>query len=855
MNDSPFENSMQKLFDRQRRLWQSGERITVEELLADQPNIAADKEAVLDCIYAEIRLREDFDDARPLTDYVRRFPRLEAELRALFEVHVELDTDRPFEFLESNDLEPFPPTPFRLDRYECLDELGRGGMATVYRARHCDTNRWVALKVFRTVASTETTLLRMRREVELLASIDHPGVVAIHDAHSAGDVPFLVTELVEGRDLRRWIDEEGSLPVPTACECIRQAALALQAIHDCGGVHRDVKPENLMVTPLDDSQSFAIKVLDLGLGRIVEALSAEPLTRDGMILGSVDYMAPEQIDAPQEAGPAADIFSLGCTLFEALSGTKPFGEGGFVTRLLARVTSTAPPLASVCPEADTSLGLVVERMLQREPSERYASAKEVAAALAPFAAGSSEHLSANPARTAAAPPRPSRGPEGEETSAPVSATPSAHERPQEWVEVVAWAAATGEIETACRAILPLVSYWHFHGNLAEASEALQHVPDSDVESPVSPLVQCGVSVARAAVAFAKGNRDNALAEYERALVLARRCQSPAATAAVLADMAILRRASSDDEAVNRLCRRSIFLQREFGGDQQLPAALNTLGNLYVDRAELPRASRCFQEALELSAAAGRRHWEANHLLNSARVEQLKGNIAVAVGSAQKAQELHRAIGNSIGDAMAHINLGALSFELGDPADAERRFKTACATFTDKRNEGGRAIALINLGHLANEQGTLEHAKRHLDEAATLIDAQHTAWGTLLLNRAACALRSAEADTARAHLEDALEHYSRPERPLRLIAALELAAELEGRRRNHRNACKLLSSTQHSRRRFGAPVPPSRRAALGRVQVACESALGAAASRNLLAATPSVPLREAVAHWRSDGSRS
>ncbi len=266
-------------------------------------------------------------------------------------------------------------------RYRITGCLGRGGMGVVFRAEHRLMERTVALKVIneRLVANAGA-VERFRQEVKAAARLAHPNIVVAHDAEQAGDIHFLVMELVDGASLDQLVRRQGTLPIGQACATVRQAALGLDHAFEKGMVHRDIKPGNLMLTSSD-----VVKVLDFGLSRFVSELAATaPLTSSGTVLGTPDYIAPEQATDPRTADTRADIYSLGCTLYHLLVGHPPFPGGTALQTLIAHRERAPRTLISLRPDVPLELSRIVERMMAKEPSHRYATPGLVAAALAPF---------------------------------------------------------------------------------------------------------------------------------------------------------------------------------------------------------------------------------------------------------------------------------------------------------------------------------------------------------------------------------------------------------------------------------------------------------------------------------------
>lgn len=282
-----------------------------------------------------------------------------------------------------------PPELAEHPRYRLLELLGAGGMGSVYKAEHRLMERPVALKVInRSLMEDPAAVERFRREVKTAARLSHPNIVTAFDAEQANEHHFLVMEYVDGLSLDRLIDKQGPLPVREACDFIRQAALGLQHAHERGMVHRDIKPQNLMRTP--DGQ---IKVLDFGLARFVsESQPAGPLTQVGTVMGTPDYIAPEQAHDARNADIRADIYSLGCTFYYLLSGQAPFPNGSTLQKLMAHVEQTPRPMTEMRFDLPAGLSAVLARMMAKDPTQRYHTPAEVAQALAPFAEGKVTYL-------------------------------------------------------------------------------------------------------------------------------------------------------------------------------------------------------------------------------------------------------------------------------------------------------------------------------------------------------------------------------------------------------------------------------------------------------------------------------
>ncbi|HMC66535.1 MAG TPA: serine/threonine-protein kinase [Gemmataceae bacterium] len=292
----------------------------------------------------------------------------------------------------------------RLGQYELLEKLGDGGMGQVYKARHALMDRIVAVKVIHKqhLANPEN-VRRFQREIRALSQLNHPNIVRAEYADQAGDTHFLVMEYVEGVNLHRLVKERGPLPVAEACAYIQQAAAGLAHAHERGLVHRDIKPSNLIVSsgqwavgskeavgslPTAHCPLPTVKILDLGLALLRDDHpGAGELTTPGQVLGTLDYMAPEQWDATHRVDHRADLYSLGCTLYYLLAGQPPFGGPEYQStrqKMKAHLTMPPPPIRERRRDAPEELAAVLERMLAKEPSQRYQSAKESIDSLQPF---------------------------------------------------------------------------------------------------------------------------------------------------------------------------------------------------------------------------------------------------------------------------------------------------------------------------------------------------------------------------------------------------------------------------------------------------------------------------------------
>ncbi len=278
-------------------------------------------------------------------------------------------------------------------RYAVRELVGIGGMGAVYRASHRLMNREVAIKIIRPEILTRTGAVdRFHREVKAAAMLSHPNIVTAYDAEQVDDRHLLVMEFVEGRNLADEVKVGGPLGVSEACDYIRQAALGLQHAHEQGMVHRDIKPHNLMLTPAGQ-----VKILDFGLASLVvdevveeigdgydTSTTAASLTKDGTVIGTPDYIAPEQVTDAHAADIRSDIYGLGCTLYCLLTGRPPFADDPVMEKIQSHRDRQPPPIDTLRGDLPPDLVGTIHKMMAKKPDERYQTPTDVAVALAPF---------------------------------------------------------------------------------------------------------------------------------------------------------------------------------------------------------------------------------------------------------------------------------------------------------------------------------------------------------------------------------------------------------------------------------------------------------------------------------------
>lgn len=268
---------------------------------------------------------------------------------------------------------------FLLGKYKLLDHLGTGGMSAVYLAEHINMQRRVAIKVLPTQRVHDSSYLaRFYREARAAAALDHPNIVRAYDVDNRNDTHYLVMEYVQGQDMQRLVKSQGALSFEVAADYFRQAADGLAHAHKMGLIHRDIKPANLLVDP-----HGVVKLLDLGLARFADDNQASlTIAHDENVLGTADYLAPEQAVNSHRVDTRADIYSLGCTFYFALTGHPPFPDGTLPQRLMKHQTAEPANIAKERPGTPAELVAICQRMMAKSPDKRYQTASEVAEALA-----------------------------------------------------------------------------------------------------------------------------------------------------------------------------------------------------------------------------------------------------------------------------------------------------------------------------------------------------------------------------------------------------------------------------------------------------------------------------------------
>jgi serine/threonine-protein kinase len=286
---------------------------------------------------------------------------------------------------------------FVLGQYRILDQLGRGGMGRVFKAVHQTMNRVVALKVLAPhLVETGKAQLLFLREMRAVAQLSHPNIVTAYDANQLSDRYYLVMEYVDGPSLDRLVRGQGPLPVGLACEMIRQVAEGLEYASELGMVHRDIKPSNLLVLlPGGEPRRkhYAVKILDFGLARLQSQKENDRLnealgtifTRPNMVMGTPDFVAPEQAHDLHMADIRSDLYSLGCTFYFLLTGRVPFRDGTTLEKLLRHSTEEPERVEQLRPDLPPQVGGIVRRLMAKDPGVRFQTPADLIRTLEPFA--------------------------------------------------------------------------------------------------------------------------------------------------------------------------------------------------------------------------------------------------------------------------------------------------------------------------------------------------------------------------------------------------------------------------------------------------------------------------------------
>jgi serine/threonine protein kinase/WD40 repeat protein len=376
----------------QRRRWAHGDRVSVEQYVKHQPSLTGNTEALLDLIYAEVVLRRERGEKPSADEYVARFPDLAESIQTQFEVDAVIDTEAT-QLAGTDDpvvdftvAQPKPPP-----GYQLLEELGRGGMGVVFKARQIGLDRLVALKMIRSGELADPVeRARFEEEARAIGQLSHPNIIQVYEVGKTESGPFLALEYIPGDNLAESL-RDSPLPSRAAATLMATVARAIQHAHEAGVVHRDLKPANILLassqssTRSSQSDTQQLRPGETGLGTpkvtdfgLAKRLGADGPTRTGDFLGTPNFTAPEQAAGMIDVGPAADVYSLGAILYQMLTGHPPFlGATPLETLDLVRFAEPVPP-SRIRPNVPRDLETIAVCCLQKEPKRRYRSAAALA---------------------------------------------------------------------------------------------------------------------------------------------------------------------------------------------------------------------------------------------------------------------------------------------------------------------------------------------------------------------------------------------------------------------------------------------------------------------------------------------
>ncbi|MCA9138871.1 MAG: protein kinase [Planctomycetales bacterium] len=359
----------------------AGERWVTRQVLAEHPQFRVDPESVLDLVYSEISVLDDLGAEVDVNVLVRDFPELSSRIRGLLEVHYSLKDGPP----DPDD----DPSPRGLQnqtnvRLEVLEELGRGGMGIVYRARQLGTGRIIAVKTIRVADPDASTYKRFKQEAESAAKLQHPNIVQIFEVGEMQGRPYLAMEYMEGGGLDQSLARQ-PLSTSSAVEMLIKLCAAIHFAHQQGIVHRDLKPANILLTRTGEP-----KVSDFGVAKCLDS-PQQIETQSGALLGTPAYMAPEQTEAGAEPCLSSDVYSLGAILYEMCCGRAPFHANTLLETLQQVRTHEPMSLRKLVPDIARDLETICLKCLEKNPTLRYAGADELADDLRRFQAGEAIH--------------------------------------------------------------------------------------------------------------------------------------------------------------------------------------------------------------------------------------------------------------------------------------------------------------------------------------------------------------------------------------------------------------------------------------------------------------------------------
>jgi serine/threonine protein kinase len=389
--------------------WHEGERVPAEYYLQIHPALTAAWADSFELVSAEFRIRKELGENPQVEEFLDRFPQFTSKLH---KIQAELNPSYPPAttnlntpaavistagevFLDRRVTSEWPEVP----GYKVLAKLGQGGMGHVYKATQERLNRLVALKIIRkeSMSQDPRAVRRFQREAQAAAQLSHPNIIVIYDFNQSGSTYYIAMEYIEGVDLHQLVQDYGPLPLDLAADLILQTAYGLQHAHEAGMVHRDIKPSNMMIalpkggyaqaSPGEAGlrallQKSVVKILDMGTALLAQGLDNDSAkTQHGTLMGTPDYLAPEQAMDSHAVDIRADLYSLGCTFYYLLTGKAPFGQYPLMKKLMMHQTVLPNPVREFRPEVSPHIEMVVHRLMAKRPEDRFQTPADLVEAL------------------------------------------------------------------------------------------------------------------------------------------------------------------------------------------------------------------------------------------------------------------------------------------------------------------------------------------------------------------------------------------------------------------------------------------------------------------------------------------
>jgi serine/threonine-protein kinase len=414
--------------------WQQGDRVPAEVYLQMHPGLADAQEDAFDLVYGEFLLREELGEQPTIDHFLSRFPQYAGQLQRQAKVHeaiesgntpgpTVLDPVQPAEGTKTTDFAIDPvgaagwPT---IPGYTITAKLGQGGMGQVFKAMQTRLDRVVALKVIKQecLLQEPKAAKRFQREAQAAAALNHPNIIVVYDFNQVENTYYIAMEYVDGIDLDQMVRDGGPLPIEKACDYIRQAALGLQHAHEHANmVHRDIKPSNLLIAlpkkeigksgfhplpvtksknaqglsagvnaakrPSPPAQEGVLKILDMGMALLIHTADPDSVqhTMQGTLMGTPDFISPEQAMDSHQVDIRADLYSLGCTFYFLLTGRAPYAEYPLLKKLMMHQTGEPKPLRVLTPDVSPQIEAIVTKLMSKRMEDRYQTPGEVVQAL------------------------------------------------------------------------------------------------------------------------------------------------------------------------------------------------------------------------------------------------------------------------------------------------------------------------------------------------------------------------------------------------------------------------------------------------------------------------------------------